>query len=361
MKNLLKTIFQKQVLPKNYDRREKLKRIIGFAQSAAKDDPRLVFDVINAFASYLQYDRIINPIWNETQGASEQRDYNNLFKGLSVDVQSHVTELDGDWEIDLGREPLLVWPWSASQLKQCLAAIGRGHFRGPWKQDPENHKISLIAPLGIAKVGGGNHSISTGILRREGKIRGNRILDISPLIKKYRTDGENIYELATEEKIGETGDFLWAILFELGRLVIANNEFRPAMHPIAHSNHPLQEPRLQTEEDWKDWLLIDPVSAQSWFLQYVTERISKIEKYEFTAIFSILGRLLAEFGGISISMVNNGSCGIRLTTENTQGDGKLADCSPIYTTFADSLAAIVLIQIGKISPSPLMSNGLPIK
>lgn len=359
MKFILQKFFDKQKPPGNERPSAKLARAIEFAKSVANDDPDSLFDIINAFAFHLQYERILNPILNQTQGANEQRHYDQLFKEIDFEWRSIVTERARDWKIELGRDPALVWPWKKDRLNNCLKHIGAGRTRGPWQQDLENHVVSLIAPLGIAQVGGGNHSISTGALRHEGIIRGRRITDISPLINKFRTDGEIIYEVATGRPVGRAGNFLWAILFELGRLAISADAIAPAMRPDGLGNRLGSVPKAQTEEEWKNWLRMDPLIAKAWFLQHVTERVSKIERYEFTEVFSILAKTLATFGRTSISMTSNGTCGIHVTVENAQGCRKVASCSPIYETFTDSLSAITLIQINMITPHPTMSNGLP--
>ena len=41
---------------------------------------------------------------------------------------------------------------------------------GPWREDPLNHFVSAISPLGIGLCGGGNHSIAAGIVMGEGAV-----------------------------------------------------------------------------------------------------------------------------------------------------------------------------------------------
>jgi hypothetical protein len=96
-----------------------------------------------------------------------------------------------------------------------LNTIGKGKEEGQWRQD-FNHSVELYLPWGLAFVAGGNHSIASGILTREGEISVETVYDVSSLYDMYNTDGEGFYS-----KNGEViakGCSLWlAAIFEVAK------------------------------------------------------------------------------------------------------------------------------------------------
>jgi hypothetical protein len=74
-------------------------------------------------------------------------------------------------------------------------------------------------PFGIAWVGGGNHSIMTGIVRGEGQITTDLVYDLSELFSLVRFDGTSFIRLSDGEEIAFVKDFEFGAIFEIGRLI----------------------------------------------------------------------------------------------------------------------------------------------
>lgn len=85
----------------------------------------------------------------------------------------------------------------------------------------------LINPLGLVIVNSGNHSVNSAIVHNEGEIKPNNTIDISPVLEKYRFDGENYVDIGTNEKIYNTSlknnsepfTYTLGLLFEMARVL----------------------------------------------------------------------------------------------------------------------------------------------
>lgn len=97
--------------------------------------------------------------------------------------------VDKSHTLRLGRDVVLPTMWSSSSVKNSLGAIGTGRACGPFVQD-FNHSLTLMIPLGIGWVSGGNHSITQGILAGEGELVPDEVIDVSSAIDAVRYDGE---------------------------------------------------------------------------------------------------------------------------------------------------------------------------
>ncbi|WP_459205261.1 DUF6710 family protein [Pseudomonas sp. MLB6B] len=107
---------------------------------------------------------------------------------------SHVTKygrqtVDKSHTVRLWRDVVLPTIWSSSSIESSLGAIGPGRSCGRFTQD-SNHRVTLMIPLGIGWVSGGNHSITQGILSGEGEIVPDEVIDVSSAIDAVRYDGE---------------------------------------------------------------------------------------------------------------------------------------------------------------------------
>ena len=109
--------------------------------------------------------------------------------------------------------------WSESSILNSLGMIGKRRELGVFVQDI-NHSVTLMRPLNIVWVNGGNHSIAQGILDGEGELVPDDIYDVSRIIRGVRFDGQNWVCRKTGENLGWPmyAEFGWA--WEIARLLI---------------------------------------------------------------------------------------------------------------------------------------------
>jgi hypothetical protein len=68
-------------------------------------------------------------------------------------------------------------------------------------------------------VGGGNHSITAGIIHAQGKIKPEETYDISRVYKYVVCDGVEYKRKHDGSTIGPVSDLEMAAIFEIGRLI----------------------------------------------------------------------------------------------------------------------------------------------
>ncbi|QBP42706.1 DUF6710 family protein [Paenisporosarcina antarctica] len=132
-------------------------------------------------------------------------------------------KLKTDKVISLNRDLVLPCSWKKSRMVTCIAMIGEGRRRGQWRQDYNNHYVNLWLPMGIAWVGSGNHSISTGIIQGKGHIIPKNVYDISDVYDYVYCDGLNYYRKEDGSIISPVMNAEFAAIFEIGRMMTENS------------------------------------------------------------------------------------------------------------------------------------------
>lgn len=122
-------------------------------------------------------------------------------------------------EINLLTSRILPWPWNQGRLHGTLASIGDGRPLGPWREDPLNHFVSAISPLGIGLCGGGNHSIAAGIVMGEGAVRVSEIYDLARVYPYVQCDGKTYKRTHDGAVISTVSNPVLAAVFEIGRMI----------------------------------------------------------------------------------------------------------------------------------------------
>ncbi|WP_438299537.1 DUF6710 family protein [Pseudomonas sp. NMS19W] len=90
--------------------------------------------------------------------------------------------VDQSFSIRLASDMVIPTLWSESSILNSLGMIGEGRELGAFVQDP-NHSVTLMQPLNIAWVNGGNHSIAQGILGGEGVLVPDDVYDVTEIIR----------------------------------------------------------------------------------------------------------------------------------------------------------------------------------
>ncbi|ODP27438.1 hypothetical protein PTI45_03148 [Paenibacillus nuruki] len=120
-------------------------------------------------------------------------------------------------KVKLNRDLVLPWPWHPLRFKNALIEIGEHNPSGEWEQDSNNHNISVVQPMGVCFVNGGNHSIMAGVVKGEGMITDYEIIDMTPLYALMYSDGVNYYRKDDNSIIQEVENVEFAAIFEIGR------------------------------------------------------------------------------------------------------------------------------------------------
>ena len=110
--------------------------------------------------------------------------------------------------INLKASSIIPWVWNKSRLIDCMRFIGTS--KTPWKVDPCNHNVRFLFPMCYTIVYGGNHSLTTGILKQsDAEFETDYYYDLSELYKTIRYEGKYFYsqqgkfKLKPNEKIKE--------------------------------------------------------------------------------------------------------------------------------------------------------------
>ncbi|MCL9661023.1 hypothetical protein L2089_10030 [Paenibacillus hunanensis] len=140
-------------------------------------------------------------------------DGKNLHDMIFCKVENRVIE------VDLNQDLVLPWPWNFSRFVNSISSIGVSRPWGEWKQDTSNHDIQILLPMGICFVGGGNHSIASGIIYGEGKLHSEDIYDFSEIYKYVYTDGLEYRRVEDGSKISDVKNLEFAVIFEVGRMM----------------------------------------------------------------------------------------------------------------------------------------------
>jgi hypothetical protein len=122
--------------------------------------------------------------------------------------------------VQLAQDIILPWPWNCWRLANALAKIGPGRAWGPWQYDPTNHYVQVWEPMGICWVGGGNHSITAGILQGTGSIPAEEVFDMSAVYPHLSCDGEHFTRRCDNKVVAKVSSIECAAIFEIGRRML---------------------------------------------------------------------------------------------------------------------------------------------
>ena len=200
---------------------EQFNKTMDVAREIALTNPQALRELIRALLRPLQSEHIL--------AAAERGDHKapcpiegNSFFFVNQELFSgakHYLRNSPVIELNLAYDPILPTPWKRSGFVNALANIGVGKRCGAWKQE-SNHVVSLWLPWGIGFVGGGNHSIASGILSGKNiPITATEVFDFSPVLDLVMCDGKAYRNKQTGELLAKATDHRRAAVFEIGRLM----------------------------------------------------------------------------------------------------------------------------------------------
>ncbi|PIT52604.1 hypothetical protein BHC44_07290 [Snodgrassella alvi] len=106
------------------------------------------------------------------------------------------------YSLKLSSDIVLPTCWHPSSLIYNLGSIGhQARPSGEFTQNC-NHRVTLILPMMIGIVTGGNHSITQGILTGNGEITPSGLVDLSDELNKIYFNGKHWISSTTNQIIG---------------------------------------------------------------------------------------------------------------------------------------------------------------
>lgn len=130
-------------------------------------------------------------------------------------------------EISLKDDLVIPIAWNTSRFVDNLTRIG-SDCENPFIFKSLNHMSMLFLPVGVTLVHNGNHSILSGIIKREGVIFPTEVIDLSTLYESFMFDGTYYRDMKSKKIIRKVAFFELGVIYEIGRLLIKNNiNFKP--------------------------------------------------------------------------------------------------------------------------------------
>lgn len=220
----------------SFSGKEKFEYILSFAEEiintpidiGVKEHP--ILDFIRIIGRRLQSDYMSYLLYsgkdtNELRDLEPREVLFSMYNSI-LDENNNYIEIDklieiqyNKRKINLSKDLILPWPWHRKRIKDAILNIGKGRPFGEWKQDYGNHWVNVWLPMGIAWVGGGNHSIAVGIVQG-GELEPEYYSDISKLYKYIRCDGEKFVEINTGNILAKVHSPEFAAIYEIGRMMV---------------------------------------------------------------------------------------------------------------------------------------------
>ena len=202
--------------------------IAGFRKLVEQDNQVTINRLIKFMANSVQGELVAKCFYNDRSYTYYPR---HIFYSLLLDLpyeEFHKCCI----KCKVAETPIITCIWNYSRVFDCLDGIGecnKNPFDG--KANTGNINACLINPLGLVLVDNGNHSVNSAIIHNEGEIIVKTIVDISPVLEKYKFNGKYFENIITNEIINDdtlknnSEPFLYTLglLFEMARALNEKN------------------------------------------------------------------------------------------------------------------------------------------
>lgn len=208
------------------ERKSRFQQVMDLAHDVGRIDPVGLQTLVRLVAAPLQAKTITSAAHALPHGSRWADSFSCLFfqDGLLVTPGGQrACEISGRssdqrFKLRLGIDPVLATPWHRDRLANAVATIGFGRLQGSWSEDG-NHVVSLLLPIGVGIVSGGNHSMAAGIANGEGFVTSTDVQDLTPLYSHVRYDGLDFLRTHDGAQLSRPEDEEPGMLFEIGRLM----------------------------------------------------------------------------------------------------------------------------------------------
>lgn len=204
--------------------KRRLNHILSIAQDiieksdASKDFNHPIYRYINAIGSV-----VLNNLMMQLFTGQEVSNASYLLDDLLFSCDNCLT-LDENSTLSIDLKDNLVIPvaWNKDRFIDNLISIGSDCGK-PFKFHSINHMGTVFLPIGVTIVYNGNHSILTGILKREGSISPRQVINLAFLYDRIKFDGMSYRDIKNNSLIQKVNYFELGAIFEIGRLLVQNN------------------------------------------------------------------------------------------------------------------------------------------
>ena len=216
-----------------------LSNLLNFCEDIIKEESdkpsrSQVYTVIKMLTDKILHQHSLSIIHGKEYQAQGYGDNMGFYKLLGVSrdnkdlfpkVQSKVKLMELENRcitIRLATDPVLSKVYEKKKIASKVATVGTP--ANPWKEDTINHMATLYLPLGVTFVSNGNHSVLSGILKRQGTLlitetSQHQVKSIGNLLRYMYFDGANYREIVGDKYLFKGNSFEFGCIFEIGRLL----------------------------------------------------------------------------------------------------------------------------------------------
>lgn len=160
----------------------------------------------------IQYDLISKFLYSNMDDIYIDIPFPSSLMSKDYNVKDKMILVRKDKVIDLAKDTVILLPWDRFRFSNTVRSI----YKNGFKYMEDNHKAFYYSDIDLCYVHSGNHSIATGIIKKEGSIKAEEY-DIKGLFNVLTTDGANWY-INGEKHLVEVFDFRIAILYEVAKI-----------------------------------------------------------------------------------------------------------------------------------------------
>lgn len=218
---------------KNEEMKRKLKSVLDIAQfiidkSEISGDYAVhpIYRYINAIGSSV-LQKLLMQLFTGQEVDRVDTLFFDLCRYIKSKNKTYVNDcatIEDNEKITISLKDNLVIPvaWNISRFETTITAIGTD-CGNPFEFQRLNHMSMLFLPIGITIVHNGNHSILSGILKREGVIYPTEMVNLAPQYEKIKFDGTYYRDIESDQIIQKVSNFELGAIYEIGRLIIKND------------------------------------------------------------------------------------------------------------------------------------------
>jgi len=148
-------------------------------------------------------------------------DTNHIISDDGKSIDKYIKKVHNTRDIDFQNDLIIPLPRTNESLSNIL--LKKEIFIDKNWREAKNHSISFCLPMGIGCSTHGHHSITAGVLAARGTMKNYTCYDYSELFDYIYTDGVYFYRTENSSIIERVQNFDMACIFEIGRIMKANN------------------------------------------------------------------------------------------------------------------------------------------
>ena len=205
--------------------KDEFKAILSFAREVYSENPDEIYNLIRLLGRNVQFKYLSYMLKHENdfrmRKVEPRTTWFDPFQQLGISGKSlreRAIEVKETYQISLANDLVLVNPWNRQRYLSACINHGEHRSRGSWRQD-DNHFAQYWLPMKMTWVGNGNHSISAGIIQRDGFLTPEEVYDISPVYDVVVCNGDKFIDIELDKPISTVKDLEFCAIYEIGRMI----------------------------------------------------------------------------------------------------------------------------------------------